>query len=362
MNSEFIYDTTLRDGEQMPGVVFSKKEKITLAKKMSEFGVGIIGLMPAISDVEREVTEYLSNCGLKSKIIAATMMNKKHIDLAKDCNVDKIILFTSVSDIHLDNKLHISREENLENARRYAEYAKELGLDVSFAGEDATRADQDYLIDFINSLDGLDYFLPCDTMGCLTPFATYDFVKRLKKETDCKIGLHIHNDFGQATANTLAGLAAGADSFSGTFNGIGERAGNASIEEVVLALRHQYGQELPLGYDMLGEICDLVEGYSGIKLQEHKPISGKNAFSHESGVHVDGILKFPGNYENFDPKTIGRTRKILYGKHSGKCGLKHLFEDRFSDNQYVVMLQEIKKKSQLEKRAFSENEIREMYG
>lgn len=362
MNSEFIYDTTLRDGEQMPGVIFSKEEKIDLAKKMSEFGIGIIGLMPAVSNVEREVAEYLCNYGLKSKIIAATMMKGEHVDIAKDCGVDKIILFTSVSDIHLKDKLNISRKENFENAKRYVSYSREKGLNVSFAGEDSTRADIGYLIDFINMLgDNLDYFLPCDTLGCLTPFETYDFVKRLKEETDCKLGLHCHNDFGQATANTLAGIVAGADLFSGTFNGIGERAGNASIEEVVMSLRYQYGKKLPLKYGMIGEICDKVEKYSGAKLQKHKAISGENAYLHESGTHVDGVLKNPINYENFNPEIIGREREILYGKHSGINSLKALFGDKFSDAQYEIMLVEVKKMSQLEKRAFYKKEIQEMY-
>lgn len=362
MNSEFIYDTTLRDGEQMPGVVFSKEEKIILAKKMSDFGVGIIGLMPAVSYEEREVTEHLSNCGLKSKIIAATMMRKDHIDIARDCGVDKIILFTSTSDIHLYNKLYLSREKNIENVREYVEYSKEQGLEVSFAGEDSTRADISYLIDCINSLNGkLDYFLPCDTLGRLTPFQTYDFIKRLKSETDCKIGLHCHNDFGQATANTLAGIVAGADLFSGTFNGIGERCGNAPIEEVVTALKYQYKKELPVKYKMLADICKTVERYSGVKLQKHKPICGENAFSHESGIHVDGILKFPKNYENFNPEEIGRKTEIIFGKHSGKSGLKYLFGEKFDECQYNIMLQEIKQKSQLEKRAFSGDEVRKIY-
>jgi len=250
----------------------------------------------------------------------------------------------------------------LSEALRHVEYAREKGLDVCFAGEDSTRADLDYLVSFINSLSGnIEYFLPCDTLGVLTPRQTYDFIKKLKQETDCKIGLHTHNDFGQATANTLAGIEAGADLFSGTFTGIGERAGNASIEEIVVALKFQYNKTLPLNYESLGEICDLVEKYSGVILQRHKPISGENAFSHESGIHVDGILKSPDNYENFDPSLIGRERRILFGKHSGTSGLRYLFGDRFSNEQYAEMLQMIKSKSESERTAFSEEEVREMF-
>jgi len=362
MNKILICDTTLRDGEQMPGVVFSKSQKIDLAKRISDFGVNIIELMPAISRSETEVAEYLVGIGMKDKVTASTLSRKEHIDLAKSIGLSNITLFTSTSDIHLNKKLHTTRKENLEKAVKYVEYAQEQELKVDFAGEDSSRADLGYLIEFINSLDDkVDYFLPCDTMGILTPRQTYEFIRRLKQETDCKIGLHIHNDFGQATANTLAGIEAGADLFSGTFTGIGERAGNASIEEVVMALRFQYGKQLSLNYESLGEICDLVEQYSGVELQRHKPISGGNAFSHESGIHVDGVLKYPRNYENFDPRLIGRQRRILFGKHSGNCGLRYLFGDRFNDGQYAEMLQEIKSRAESERTAFSEQETREMF-
>ncbi len=357
-----IIDTTLRDGEQMPGVIFTPEEKITLAQKISEFGIDTIELMPAISPSEISIAEYLIKAGLKDKLTASTLSRRGHIDLAKSIGLSKIILFTSTSDIHLNKKLRTTRKQNLENALRFVDYAKEQELTVDFAGEDSSRADISYLIKFIHALEGkIDYFLPCDTLGVLTTRQTYAFVKRLKQETDCKIGLHIHNDYGQATANTLAGLEAGADMFSGTFTGIGERAGNAPIEEVVTALRFQYGKVLPLNYESLGGLCDLVEKYSRVRTQRHKPISGKNAFSHESGIHVDGLLKYPANYENFDPKLIGRERSILFGKHSGTSSLRYLFGNRFTTSQYTEMLQEIKSLSESTKTAFSEQDILAMY-
>lgn len=357
-----ILDTTLRDGEQMPGVVFSKKQKIDLAKRILDFGVDFIDLMPAVSRTEREVAEYLVNNGLREKVLASTKMDEESINVIKKIGLKGIFLITPLSDIHLEKKLGTTRQKNSEKALRHAEYAREQGLIANLAGEDSTRADFGYLINFINSLeDKIDYFFPCDTLGILTPGQTYDFIKKLKQETACKIGLHIHNDFGQATANTLAGIEAGADLFSGTFTGIGERAGNAPIEEVVVALRFQYNKTLPLNYESLGELCDLVEKYSGVKLQRHKPISGNNVFSHESGIHVDGILKSPDNYENFDPKIIGRERRILFGKHSGTSGLRYLFGNKFDDEQYAEMLQIIKSKSESEKTAFSEKEVRKMF-
>lgn len=353
-----IWDETFRDGEQMPGVVFSNDEKKEMIKKSSEFGCDIISLMPSISKSEAELTRELCDSELRPKITALCMLNKKSIDLAKSCNVQKVFLFTAVSDIHLENKLKINRKDNLEKSFGLIKYANDLGLNVDFGAEDSTRSDITYLIDFMNSVScEIEYFMPADTLGCLTPFTTYDFVKKLKKETDCKICLHCHNDFGQATANTLAGIVAGADLFSGTFTGIGERCGNAPIEEVVTALKYQYGQELPVKYKMISEICNLIEKYSGVELQKHKPICGENAFSHESGIHVDGVLKFPKNYENFPPEEIGRKTEIIFGKHSGKSGLRYLFGDKFDEKEYSIMLQGIKQKSQLEKRAFSRDEI-----
>lgn len=358
-----ILDSTLRDGEQMPGVVFTKSQKISLAEKILDFGIDLIDIMPAVSRLETELTELLVEKGYSNNIVATTLLRKEHIDLASYCGVKNIALFTSVSDIHLDKKLFISREENLKRSLKFVDYSNDKGLKVYFAGEDSTRADINYLIHFINSMhDNIEYFFPCDTLGILTPRKTYNFIKRLKKETDCKIGLHVHNDFGCAVANTLSGIEAGAELFSGTFNGIGERAGNASIEELVTALKCQYKLRLPLNYRLLGGICRLVEKYSEVKLQSHKPISGENAFSHESGVHVDGIIKHSGNYENFEPGSIGRKRKILFGKHSGTCSLRYVFGERFSEKRYNEILDEIKYKSQKEKRSFSLKEVIAMYG
>jgi homocitrate synthase NifV len=169
----------------------------------------------------------------------------------------------------------------------------------------------------------------------------------------------MHNDFGQATANTLAGIKAGAGLFSGTFTGIGERAGNTPLEEVIMALKYQYGKSLPLRYEQLGELCDLVESYSGVYLQVNRPISGKNAFAHESGTHVDGVLKYPGNYETFDPCEIGRERRFLFGKHSGKNGLRHFFPG-LSEEEYTKLLARIKSMSEQRGRAFLEEEVRRM--
>ena len=354
-----IWDETLRDGEQMPGVVFSPEEKIDLAVRSSEFGVDFIDIMPAVSNSERILTKRLSNMGLDADIIAATMLKKEHIEMALDCDVQGIILFTPLSDLHLRYKLKISREENLNRVLDMVDFSKEQGLKVCFAGEDSTRADINYVIEFANELSGrIEYFMPCDTLGCLTPSATYSFIKKLKENCRTPLCLHVHNDFGLATANTLAGLSAGAEMFSGTFCGIGERAGNAPIEEVCTALKFLNGVELDVRYDMLTKICNLVERYSGVKLQSHKPIVGENAFSHESGIHADGIIKHPRTYENFDPEFVGQTRRFLFGKHTGKNVLRYILKKYgIPHSNLDHLLEEIKSISEQQHCSLTETDV-----
>lgn len=353
MNRNLIYDTTLRDGEQMPGVVFSREEKIDLAQKMSDFGVDVIDVMPAVSADERETVRYLASLDLDAEVSASTMMRKDAIDLACDCGVSRVGMFSPVSEVHMNG---MSGEKNLERALRFVDYACEKGLAVDFAGVDATRADSVYLVDFVNSLDGkIDYFFACDSLGVLTPKKTGDFVSMLKRETDARIGMHCHNDFGQAVANSLAGLEVGADIVSGTFGGIGERAGNAALEEVVMSLREQYDIVLPLEYEMLGGICEDVARYSGVKLQKHKAISGRNSFVHESGVHVDAMIKDARSYENFDPVQIGRESEFVAGKHSGVGVLKHWFGE--DNGRYTEILGQVKDWSRKYGMAFNRGDV-----
>ncbi|MCK4634370.1 MAG: homoaconitate hydratase [Candidatus Aenigmarchaeota archaeon] len=356
-----IFDTTLRDGEQMPGVVFRPEEKVELAVKSSEFGCHFINLMPSISDSEATLTKQLAGMGLDSEITADCMLKKEHIEKALECGVQRIMLFTSISDLHLERKLKITREENLSRSLEMIDFTREHGVKLDFGVEDATRADINYLIDFINKLH-VEYFLPADTLGCMTPFQTYDFFKRLKKECKCKLCVHGHNDFGMATANVLAALSAGVDGFSGTFNGIGERAGNAPIEEVCVALKYLYGLDLKVNYKSIKEMCGLVEKYSGVRLQKHKPITGENAFTHESGIHVNGMLKDTRTYENFNPEIVGRKRKFLFGKHTGGSGLRYVLNDYKPSNEEVRdLLKKVKTFSESNKKSLSESDVWDLF-
>ncbi|MBN2043116.1 MAG: homoaconitate hydratase [Candidatus Aenigmarchaeota archaeon] len=352
-----IHDTTLRDGEQMPGVVFSPNEKIILAKKVSDFGIDLIDIMPCVSETEARITKILT--GLFGEKITATCRAKKSdVDTAISCGAERITLFAPVSDIHIKNKLGTTREKNIENSIGMIDYAKSHGLKVDFAGEDSTRADISYLLHFINSVEKhVETFFVADTLGCLTPHITYQIISLLKNTCSCRIGIHAHNDFGMATANTLEAIMAGADIFSGTFTGIGERSGNAPIEEVCLALKFTGNAEINVKYGMLKDICDDVEMFSGVSLQAHKPIIGKNSFCHESGIHVDGILKDPRTYENFDPSIIGQKRSFMLGKHSGKKLLRKIMGEDVSKDVIEQTLRKIKAISEVKKVSFSEDDF-----
>ncbi len=325
-----VYDTTLRDGEQMPSVVFRPEEKLELARKFSEFGVSYIEVMPTVSQQEANVAKTLIKDKLDAELTAFTRMRKQDIDVAIDCGFSRIFLFTPVSDIQRTIKLGISREENERRAIEFIDYSKDHGLKVDFGGEDASRLyreDSNYLLHFIDNVKyGIDHFFPGDTLGMLFPDESYMSVKRIKDRCKCKVGLHHHNDMGLATANTVEGIRAGAEVFSGTFTGIGERAGNAPIEEVCVALKMR-GYDLDVKCDRLYKMCRTVEEYSGARLQMHKPIVGDNAFCHESGIHVSAIIKDTRTYELFPPDMVGCERKIIFGKQSGKAGLKHVLDD-----------------------------------
>jgi methanogen homocitrate synthase len=360
-----IFDTTLRDGEQMPSVVFKPEEKIELAKKFSEFGVDFIDIMPMVSEGEKYVAKRLVKEKLDAEISAITRLRKCDIDTVLECDVPRVLLFTSLSDIQREYKMRISREENLEKSLEMIDYAHDHGLKVDFGGEDTSRLyleDPEYLAFFVKQISNkIEHLFPADTIGCLFPHETYNFVKYIKDNCNCSVILHQHNDLGLATANTLEGLRAGADGFSGTFTGIGERAGNAPIEEVCVALKTK-GIDLDVKYEMLTDICELVEKYSGIHPQKHKPIIGKNAFSHESGIHMDAIIKNPKTYEIIDAESIGQKRRFLFGKHSGRSGLKYVLKDfNPSEEEINYLLKELKNLSESTKRTFSEQEIVEFY-
>ncbi|GCC10461.1 2-isopropylmalate synthase [archaeon] len=344
-----IFDTTLRDGEQTPGVSFSPEMKLKIACELSALGIKEIeGGFPVVSQGEFKAVRMISNEGLPARIFALSRAIVSDVELAVDAGVDGISLFTSISPVHLKYKMRYTKEEVVKNALEALEFAKDHNLFVSFSSEDATRTPLGELFTLYKMAEerGADRVHISDTVGVATPQAyqhMVEFFRRVMKK-DTQIGVHTHNDFGLATANALAGVAAGADMVSVTVNGIGERSGNASLQEVALALEVLYGTESIVDKSRILLLSRLVEEYSGIRIPENKPIIGKNAFRHESGVHVDAVLKNPLTYEPFLPEVIGQKREIVIGKHSGKHAVKNkLSELGLYSTEYSELLGEIKR-------------------
>lgn len=345
-----IYDTTLRDGEQAPGVRFNTKQKIEIAKKLDELNIPEIEAgFPIVSKDEKNSVKQIANEGLNPRILALSRIKKGDMDAVIDCDTDGIILFASISPLHLKYKMHMNPEKVTELSVESVEYAKSHGLFIAFSAEDATRTDLKSLINLYKNVEkaGASRIHIADTIGVATPKAMEFIVKGTKRHLNPKTQLcvHCHNDFGLATANSLQGLISGADVAAATVNGIGERAGNASLEELIMSLRILHGVNLNLNLKVLCELSKLVERYSGMKISPYKPIIGSNAFRHESGIHVAAVLENPLTYEPFLPEILGREREIVLGKHSGrKAVIAKMQElDKFCNREKIGHILEIVK-------------------
>ena len=320
-----ICDVTLRDGEQTPGVLFTKEQKLTVASELDSMGIEVIEAgFPVVSENEKETVKAIANQGLDARICCLSRAVKGDVDAALECDVDIVSIFIAMSDMHLEHKYHRSLEEMLGCAKETIEYATDHGLKVRFAAEDSSRTPIDRLKEIFKEVETeckVQYLSLADTVGILNPTTTHYLVSEIYKSVNTDICIHCHDDLGMATANTLAAAEAGAKQLHTTVNGIGERAGNASLEEVMVALRVQYGIDR---YDTtkLTAISKMISEYSGIKPSANKAIVGQNAFSHESGIHVAAILEEPRTYELFLPEMVGGKRNLIVGKHTGKKALK----------------------------------------
>jgi homocitrate synthase NifV len=330
--SIFIDDTTLRDGEQTAGVVFTNDEKIEIARMLDSIGVHELEVgIPAMGGAEMEAIKAIVSSGLRARVITWNRPVIADIESSLKCGTNAVALSISVSDIHIQHKLRQTRKWVLEHVSKATKYAKSHDLYVSVNAEDASRADPGFLTGFaLNALDaGADRMRFCDTVGVLDPFRTYDAVRRLVDEVGLDIEMHTHNDFGMATANAIAGIKAGAKFVNTTVNGLGERAGNACLAEVVMALKHIEGIDLSIDTTRLRAISQYVADASQRPLPVSKAIIGDNIFAHESGIHADGVLKNPRTYEAFSPDEVGGERQILVGKHSGSHTIHFKFADEF---------------------------------
>ena len=321
-----VFDTTLRDGEQTPGVSLTPENKLRIAKRLDELGVDVIEAgFAAVSEGEMESVKLIAEAGLRAEICSASRGVRGDIDAVAKTGAQSIHLIIPVSDLHIEAKLRKNREQVLKITRDMVRHAKDCGLVVELSAEDATRADFDYLEKvFSTGIEaGADRVVACDTVGVLTPERSYEFYGDLREALDVPIvSVHCHNDFGMAVANTIGGLLGGANQFHATINGLGERAGNASLEEIVVSLIALHKQKLNIKTKQLYGLSQFVQRLTGVYVQPNKAIVGENAFTHESGIHTQGMLANPGTYEPIEPELVGGTRRLAPGKHSGMAGLK----------------------------------------
>jgi isopropylmalate/homocitrate/citramalate synthase len=327
-----FWDETLRDGEQTPGLFFTVEEKVEIAKMLDDLGVGIMDVgIPVVSKKEFEACKAIADEGTtNSVILAASRAKKEDIDACVDAGAQETSIFIACSDLHLKYKLRMTREQVIEATVESIEYAKERGIERCFVTEDTVRSEMDFVVDLYNAaIDaGAKRAVICDTVGVCTPSTARWFVREFKKRVKpIQLSWHGHNDFGMAVANSLAAVEEGVEIPHGCINGIGERAGNASLEEMILALEVLYGKDTGIKIEKIFEVSKRIEELTGIPLATQKPLVGTNAYSHESGIHTHGVLKHTLTYEPIHPEMIGRTREFVFGKHTGTASVAEKLKD-----------------------------------
>lgn len=321
-----ILDSTLREGEQHPGVSFTNKERIQIAWMLDYFGVDQIEISPVVSDDHREATKTIIKQGLQADIVSHGRALKEDIDISLSCDVKWCAAYLGISDIHLHDKLRITREQAMERAIQTVEYAKSHGLKIRFTVEDGSRADPMFLLKICKAIEsaGVDRISLTDTVGILRPIGMYNFVKRIRNAVDVPLDAHVHNDIGFALANAFAACDAGVDQIHTTIDGIGERTGIPALAEVAVALTYLYKSPNDLRLNMLLDLSKLIEMYTSIVPYDSKPVVGSSAYKHKAGTHLAAILKNPASYEPIPPKAVGNRRRIVFGELAGKTGAAYL--------------------------------------
>jgi len=315
-----VLDTTLRDGEQTPGVSLTVDQKLAIAKALDDLGVDVIEAGSAITSAgEREAIRKIAGEGLHAEVASFARILPQDIDLALSCDVDSVFLVAPTSDLHIKYKLKSTREKVLEKIVECVQYSRSHGLKVDLCAEDGSRTDAAFLLAVLEAAQEhkADRFTVADTVGVFLPERATEVFKAVSAKAKIPLGIHCHDDLGLATANTLAAVKAGAAMVDVAVNGLGERAGNASLEEVVLGLTVGYGYTTGVQTEKIRAVSKLVERLCGIPVPPNKAVVGDNAFTHEAGIHVDGILKKPETYEAIKPELVGARRRFVLGKHVG---------------------------------------------
>jgi len=345
-----VFDTTLRDGEQTPGIAFTVEQKLEIARQLSAIGVHVIEAgFPASSKAEKEMVSAIKNLNLEAKICGLARSVKADVDTCLDCKVDMVHVFIPTSDIQRENTINKSKKEVLEITADIIGHIRKHSELCMFSAMDATRTDWDYLISvFQTAADaGATVINVPDTVGVISPSAMKTLITRINREVKCPIDVHCHNDFGLAVANTIAAVEAGASQVQVTVNGIGERAGNADLAQTVMIMESMYGIRTGIKKERLVETSRLISRFSGLGIPPIQPVVGENVFSHESGIHSQGVLKNSATFEPgiMTPEMVGHRRKLTLGKHVGRHAVRQMLADVHiapSDPQLDAIVEKVK--------------------